>query len=204
MTSLFLRCAAGAIVTLAGLVFAGDMDSQARETYRAYAQRIVGNPPAGARFRGDLETRLNRLASSERKRNGRGSLKASNLLRTAARAQAIDILRTGDVGHRSKRGDRFVVRFAAFGGKDRGIRGENALRSQKRSSTADGQARHMMKVWLGSTGHRRNLMAHDYRFVSTGVVQKGNRYYAVQMFWQKKPGPKGKKKKIPSSNVWFE
>ncbi len=203
MTNLLLRWLAGPVVVLAGFAFVGDAPSQAREGYRAYAQRIVGNPPAGARFRGDLESRLNRLASSERKRNGRGGLKASTLLRTAARAQAIDILRTGDVGHRSKRGDQFVVRFAAFGGKDRGIRGENALRSQKRSSTADGQARHMMKVWLGSSGHRRNLMAYDYRYVSTGVVQKGKRYYAVQMFWQKKPGSKGKKKPS-SSNVWFE
>ena len=155
------------------------------EPYRAYAERLVAKPPSGVRFRPDLESRLSRNASGRRERNGRSGLKASNLLRTAARAQAIDILRTNRIGHASKRGDRFTVRFSAFAGdEDRyGIRGENAQRSRNVSANADIQARHMMKLWLGSAGHRRNLMARGHRFVSTGVVQAGGRYYAVQTFW---------------------
>lgn len=161
--------------------------SQGYEKYRVYAKRLVAAPPAGVVFRPDLEARLNALASARRRANGRKGLKASTLLRTAARAQAIDILRTGSVGHVSRRGDRFATRFEAFGGSldERGTRGENALRSRKVSDKASVQAAHMMKVWLGSSGHRRNLMAYDYRYVSTGVVQKGNTFYAVQMFWQK-------------------
>ena len=163
----------------------------AAEPYRKYAERLVSNPPKGVRFRADLESRLNRRASAARKKNGRKGLKGSKLLRKAARAQAIDVLRTGKVGHYSKRGDRFTIRFSAFAGdEDRyGIRGENVLRSRTVSSKPDVQSAHMMKVWLGSTGHRRNLMARDHRFVSTGVVQKGKRFYAVQMFWAP-PRPK--------------
>ena len=174
---------------LLGFAMAGPAVSA--EPYRKYAERLVGKPPSGVRFRPDLESKLSRNASAQRKRNGRSGLKASNLLRTAARAQAIDILRTNRVGHVSKRGDRFTVRFSAFAGdEDRyGIRGENALRSRSVSKNSDAQARHMMKVWLGSTGHRRNLMARDHRFVSTGVIQAGGRYYAVQMFWAP-PKPK--------------
>jgi uncharacterized protein YkwD len=87
----------------------------------------------------------------------------------------------------SARGDRFAVRFEAFGGDEdeRGMRGENALRGRQAGDNAAAQASHLMKVWLGSSGHRRNLMAYDYRYVSTGVVQKGATFYAVQMFWQR-------------------
>ncbi len=155
------------------------------ETYRAYAEGLLARPPAGVRVRADLEKLLDGLASSARRKAGRRGVKASGLLRKAARAQAIDLLRTGRVGHRSKRGDRFSVRFEAFAGEEHGTHGENALRSAKRAGTASGQARHMMKVWLGSAGHRRNLMGRDYRYVSTGVVQKGSTFYAVQMFWEK-------------------
>jgi uncharacterized protein YkwD len=180
--------------TIAGLVAAtfvafavSSTGSRAYEAYRAYAERIVAKPPAGVSFRPDIEAALNALASSSRKREGRKALKGSTLLRTAARAQAIDILKTGDVGHLSARGDRFAVRFEAFGGDEdeRGMRGENALRGREAGDTAAAQAGHLMKVWLGSSGHRRNLMAYDYRYVSTGVVQKGSTFYAVQMFWQR-------------------
>jgi uncharacterized protein YkwD len=161
--------------------------AHAYEAYRAYAERLVAKSPSGVVFRPDVEAALNALASSSRKREGRKPLAASTLLRTAARAQAIDILTTGDVGHLSARGDRFSVRFEAFGGDldERGTRGENALRGRQVGDTASAQAHHLMTVWLGSSGHRRNLMAYDYRFVSTGVVQKGTTFYAVQMFWQK-------------------
>lgn len=174
--------AAALVATLCASGMAGAYDA-----YRVYAERLVAKPPAGVVFRPDIEAALNTLASSSRKREGRKPLAASTLLRTAARAQAIDILTTGDVGHLSARGDRFAVRFEAFGGDpdERGTRGENALRGRQAGNTAAAQASHLMTVWLGSSGHRRNLMAYDYRFVSTGVVQKGATFYAVQMFWQK-------------------
>lgn len=180
-----------AVFLLFGGVFPSSQQASAAEPYRKYAERLVSKPPKGVRFRTDLESRLNRQASAARKKNGRKGLKGSKLLRKAARAQAIDVLRTGKVGHYSKRGDRFTIRFSAFAGdEDRyGIRGENVLRSRRVSANPDAQAAHMMKVWLGSTGHRRNLMARDHRFVSTGVIQKGKRLYAVQMFWSP-PKPK--------------
>jgi uncharacterized protein YkwD len=180
--------------TIAGLVAASFVafvvstsGSRAYEAYRAYAERVVAKPPAGVSFRPDIEAALNSLASSNRKREGRKPLKGSTLLRTAARAHALDILKTGDVGHLSARGDRFAVRFEAFGGDEdeRGVRGENALRGRQAGDTAAAQASHLMKVWLGSSGHRRNLMAYDYRYVSTGVVQNGSTFYAVQIFWQR-------------------
>lgn len=173
------------------ILVAGNHHAPAAEPYRKYAERLVSKPPEGVRFRADLESRLNGRASAIRKKNNRSGVKASNLLRMAARAQAIDILRTGKVGHFSRRGDRFSVRFSAFAGDEDqyAIRGENALRSRNVNSDPDVQSAHMMKVWLGSSGHRRNLMAPEHRFVSTGVIQKGKLFYAVQMFWAP-PRPK--------------
>ena len=160
---------------------------QAAESYEAYARRSVAGPPKGARFRPDLEKRLDELASTVRRREGREPLKASKKLRIAARAQALDVLKTGRVGHLSARGERFARRFEAFNDDDFSMRGENVLRGRKVSPDAGAQAAHLMSVWLGSSGHRRNLMARGYEYVSTGVVEKGGLYYAVQLFWAPKP-----------------
>jgi uncharacterized protein YkwD len=153
--------------------------------YRAYAQAIAAAPPEGTIFRDDLEALLDAAASDYRKSKHRRALAASPLLETAARAQALDTMASGRSGHLSRNGQGFDVRFRAFQpdpAKKYGS-GENAA-SDRRRGDADGpKAMRLFKLWVDSSGHRENLLNERYKFVSSGVVQRGSELWAVQIFW---------------------
>ncbi|MGI9413551.1 MAG: CAP domain-containing protein [Hyphomicrobiales bacterium] len=159
--------------------------SAAAESYQDFALRLVRKPPKGARFRPDLESYLDKLATTARRKKGRRGVASNGLLLPAARAQAVEML-TGDfVGHRSKSGYRFGARFEAFAGEERGRHGENAARDRQPGPVDRTKARRLFQQWLDSTGHRRNLMHRDYKYVSTGVIERGNHLYAVQIYWER-------------------
>jgi uncharacterized protein YkwD len=155
--------------------------------YRDYAHGIVGSPPKGAVLRPDLEALLDEMASAYRTGKSRAALEASDQLREAARAQAIDNMQRGKSSHRSGRGEEFSTRFAAYV-EDAALypaRGENAASDRRKDAADEAKARRLFKSWLESSGHRRNLMSRDYEFVSTGVIQRGSELWAVQIFWSK-------------------
>lgn len=159
-------------------------------SYRAYAAKMMSSLPAGSRVRPDLEAYLDGLATSARRKEGRSALKSSTLLKGAARGQAAEMVLGNFVGHHSSGGYRFKSRFAAYAGKDfRGLHGENAARQRAGGAPNKAKARKLFQQWMNSRGHRRNLLNRAYKFVSTGVIQKGNHLYAVQVFWE----PQGKK-----------
>jgi len=162
--------------------------------YRDYAHSLVDSLPKGVVLRPDLETVLDGMASAYRTAKSRTALEASNQLREAARAQAIDNMRRGKSSHRSGRGEEFSTRFAAYV-EDAELypaRGENAASDRRKDAADDAKARRIFKSWLESSSHRRNLMSRDYEFVSTGVIQRGTELWAVQIFWSKprEPGSK--------------
>ena len=155
--------------------------------YRAYVAELLSALPAGASVRPDLELILDEMASAYRQSQSRKALEASDLLRDAARAQAIDNMMRGKSSHRSRRGDEFGSRFAAYMGDAElyPARGENAASDRKKGEAGEGKARRLFASWIKSPGHRRNLMSRDFEFVSTGVVQRGDELWAVQIFWSK-------------------
>ena len=160
--------------------------AQAYESYQDYALRLMRKLPEGAKFRPDLEAYLSGLASTHRTRRDRRPLESHTMLRPAARAQALEMLIGDFVGHESKSGYRFKARFEAFASEgDHGRYGENAARDRQSGPANKTKARRLFQQWIDSRGHRRNLLHRDYRYVSTGVVQKGNHIYAIQIFWEK-------------------
>jgi uncharacterized protein YkwD len=164
----------------------------ANANYRSYATALVKAPPRGARFRPDLEAYLSARASQARRSRGLKGLKAHNMMRTAARAQALDMALGGYVGHTSRRGHGFSVRFAAFNTTRTGQRGENAAISRHRRDAVDkARAGRLFAMWLRSSGHKRNMMQPFYRYVSTGAVQLRSGLYAVQIFWDVPPKRRG-------------
>src|SRR4051794_23709544 len=88
--------------------------SGAAADYRDYAIALVKRPPAGAELRLDLEAYLDRLADAYRRQKDQGGLFADNLMRVAARAQALDMMLAGRSGHVSRTGVSFDGRFGAF------------------------------------------------------------------------------------------
>ena len=153
--------------------------------YRGYAMALVKNPPQGVALRPDLEAYLDRLADAYRKGKDRGGLLADDLMRIAARAQALDMMLAGRSGHVSRTGVSFDSRFGAFVENIDlfPARGENAASDRSRKQADEVKARHLFELWLQSSEHRRNLAKRDYAFVSTGVVQRGSELWAVQIFW---------------------
>jgi uncharacterized protein YkwD len=174
-------------LALAGAAMAGPaMPAKAAEAYRVFALELLQARPQGVSIRSDLEAYLDGLAAEARSADGRPPLMPSDLLRDAARAQALEMLQGNYVGHQSRSGYQFKHRFAAFADPQvHGNHGENAARDRQDGPVDRARARRLFQQWLDSTGHRRNLMDRNYRHVSTGAVEFGHHLYAVQIFWER-------------------
>jgi uncharacterized protein YkwD len=158
----------------------------ASPAYRAFAIELLQSRPKGVAIRTDLEAYLDGLAAEARRAQGRPPVQASDLLREAARAQALEMLKGNYVGHQSQSGFQFKHRFEAFADPwVHGNHGENAARDRQNGPVDRTKARRLFQQWIDSTGHRRNLMNRDYRYVSTGAVEIGHHLYAVQIFWER-------------------
>lgn len=159
------------------------------ETYVQFAKGLVSNLPDDSRFREDLERQLvaeaNRFRGSKRVK----PLEASLQLRTAARAHAADMMLNNFVGHRSSRGQQFDARMSAFLGGPLMLpkMGENAARDTQKGEADAAKAARLFRQWVDSAPHRKALLNSGYRYVSTGVVQRGNKIYAVQIFFNQIP-----------------
>ncbi len=180
---------------LAGTIFVASVlagfASEARaETYYEVAQGLLRNLPGDARLRGDLEAVIYAETKSYRGSKGIGELKASDQLRDAARAHAIDMMLNGFVGHKATTGQEFDSRMRAFIGNPLMMprMAENAARDTQKGAADAGKARRLFQQWVKSRPHRKTLLNGSYSLVSTGVVQRGNKIWAVQIFFSPLPG----------------
>lgn len=154
-------------------------------TYKAYAMGLVQALPAGATFRPDLEKDLANFATAYRLSQGKPALKADPLFLVAARAQAADMMIHNYVGHRASTGQEFESRMIALAGDITRFPAlaENAARDTRDTPADIDKARALFQQWLDSPPHRKALRSLDYQYVSTGVAQRGNSIWAVQIFW---------------------
>jgi uncharacterized protein YkwD len=166
------------------------------KTYLEMALGSLKNLPADARIREDLEAQIAGQANAYRQSKGVSSLQASSRLRDAARAQAIDMMLNGYVGHKASSGHEFDSRMRTFLGSPIMMMprmAENAARDTQKGEADAGKARRLFQQWVESRPHRKTLLNSGYKFVSTGVVQRGNKIWAVQIFFA--PLPEGVKVK---------
>ena len=156
----------------------------ARETYVAFARRLTTEVQEGTRFRADLEAVIAMKVNAYRRGQGAAALKTSSGLLMAARAQAMDLALHDDMGHRASTGQNFDSRMRALRGGELYLpsMGENAARERSKGVTDAGKAANLVQQWIKSSGHRRNMVSRSFVAVATGVVQKGNHIYAVQIF----------------------
>ena len=164
------------------------------KTYLEMALGSLKNLPAEARIREDLEAVIAGQANAYRQSKGISSLQASSRLRDAARAQAVDMMLNGYVGHKASSGHEFDSRMRAFLGSPVMMMprmAENAARDTQKGEADAGKARRLFQQWVESRPHRKTLLNSGYKFVSTGVVQRGNKIWAVQIFFA--PLPEGTK-----------
>jgi uncharacterized protein YkwD len=163
------------------------------KTYLEIARGSLKNLPAEAHLREDLEAVIASQANAYRQSKGVKILQASPLLRDAARAQAVDMMLNGYVGHKASSGHEFDSRMRAFLGSPMGVpqMAENAARGTQKGEADPAKARRLFQQWVESRPHRKTLLNRGYTFVSTGVVQRGNKIWAVQIFFA--PLPEGVK-----------
>ncbi|MCA0432817.1 MAG: CAP domain-containing protein [Proteobacteria bacterium] len=156
------------------------------EPYVSFATRLVENPPEGVRFRPDLEDVL--VGSANVYRQGKrvkGLAKVNDgKLLLAARAHALDLLQQNAMGHRSSTGYDFESRMRSLfpGMMFMSRMAENAARERSKGPADAAKAQKLFQQWVKSTSHRKALLSRDYTRVATGVVQKGDVIYAVQIF----------------------
>ena len=174
---LLLTVAAVAPVVSAGPAKAGP--------YLDFATALTANPPDGTAFRPDLEDELLRLANAYRAKQGKKALQAGADFVTAARAHAADMMMNNFVGHRASTGHSFQSRMEVFAGDITRYPSlaENAARDTKKTPVDAGKARALFQQWVDSRPHRKELVNRSYQFVSTGVIQRGNSIWAVQIFY---------------------
>lgn len=154
-------------------------------SYLDFATAMTERPPAGAVYREDLEAELLRLANAYRASEGKKPVKAGDDFLVAARAHAADMMANNFVGHRASTGHGFESRAAVFAGDLTRFPGiaENAARDTKKTPVDAAKARALFQQWVESRSHRKQLLNRSYAFVSTGVIQRGNSIWAVQIFY---------------------
>jgi uncharacterized protein YkwD len=118
------------------------------------------------------------------------------VLDRAAHGHAIELARRGVLDHRSATAGRETVtaRIEAAGGTWRSA-GENLFFYSFRGRSAvlttvatDELARHTIRGWLDSPGHRRNLLNGGFTHAGTGVARdEAGGWYVVQVYAL--PGP---------------
>jgi uncharacterized protein YkwD len=157
----------------------------AQETYVQYANHLVKSPPEGATFSTSLESAVLVAVNAYRHSQGYAALKpAAAKMVLGARAQAMDLLMQGRVGHVSSNGYNFESRMRALraGVMNLPSMGENAARSTRHGLNDAETAAYIVQQWIKSPAHRKAMVSRDYLTVATGVAQRGGNTYAVQIF----------------------
>lgn len=156
----------------------------ARETYVELANRLAATAQAQQALSPGIEAALLRMVNAHRLSIGVKALREAPDLQLAARAQAMDLLGQGRVGHVSSGGHDFDSRMRALRGGALVLpaMAENAARVSKAQGDDDALARNLMAQWLGSPPHKQELESNDYVAVATGVVHAKGQVYADQIF----------------------
>lgn len=153
--------------------------------YLDYAKGLAAHPPKGSAYRPDLEAGLVSLLNAYRAEQGKKPVTADPAFVEAARAHAADMMLNNFMGHTASTGQSFQGRMAAFVGdvtKYPSI-GENAARDTQDTAVNEAKLRSLFQQWIESSSHRRNMVSRSFQFVSTGVIQRGNKIWAVQIFF---------------------
>lgn len=157
----------------------------ARETYVAFAERMATQPPEGVSIRDDMATAVLRATNAYRATKRLPPLKpAGEVLLLAARAQAVDLLAQGAMGHVSSTGYDFASRMRALhpGQMFLPVMAENAARLRNSKLTDSEAAQALVAQWIKSPSHRKAMSDRSYVTVAIGVARRGKDIYAVQVF----------------------
>jgi uncharacterized protein YkwD len=116
------------------------------------------------------------LINNERRQRGLAELKESKACRDLAEAHSLDMAMDNFFSHTSPTYGSFSTRAQLFGLP--GAKAENIFMASRPSASL------AVQTWMGSTGHRNNILNPRYSNTGVGVSFGNNRYYFTQCFHQ--------------------
>jgi uncharacterized protein YkwD len=130
----------------------------------------------------DLERAIHDAINVERARAGVGILAYDEALAEIAAGHSTDMAKENYFAHEDEDGCTSSCRVTAAGYRWRWV-GENLflLRSSHRYTVEEGAAI-IVAGWMGSEGHRKNVLSKNFTHQGLGVVVNGNALYATEVF----------------------
>lgn len=140
-----------------------------------------------------LEWEIHKQINEVRQSSGLGRLKMLPELRTAARGHSRDMARNGFVGHTGSDGDGYEERYEEVGFRCNVAKpdqageyltgGENVAYRTTSTNNETVIAQRIVKQWMGSQGHRENILTEAWYREGIGVaVTSTGEVYATQNF----------------------
>ncbi|MBB5872203.1 uncharacterized protein YkwD [Allocatelliglobosispora scoriae] len=121
------------------------------------------------------EDQVTKLVNAERKKAGCGALRTDEHLRQAARAHSGDMVKFNFFSHKGHDGSDFVQRIERAGYPKGSAASENIAYGY-------GSPAAVVKGWMGSAGHKANILNCGSKAVGVGLVYKGTTPYWTQDF----------------------
>ncbi|MEM7583763.1 MAG: CAP domain-containing protein [Acidobacteriota bacterium] len=189
-----------ALVAVAGVWFLRDGvdDSEASRVEAVRGETRAGEVPAKAPsgklpsqgsvsvpgiHLASVEQKVLELTNRERRRVGRRDLSSEDGLRDAARSHNHDMFTRRFWGHGNPDGEGPGDRVARLHRRLIGTVGENIWQSVGLSSRdSDALAQRIVESWMGSEGHRENILRDEFTHLGVGITQEGNELRATQVF----------------------
>lgn len=130
----------------------------------------AGDTAGGPAARPDMERAVVAQANRVRARHGLRPLRPVRPLARAARGHSRFLAARGVLQHEDARGRPFWVRLVAAGYPRNRAMGENLAQV---GGCGAGPARRAVALWMGSPGHRANILSPRYRAIGVGAVATG-------------------------------
>lgn len=130
----------------------------------------------------ELERAIHDRINAERVRAGLGILTYNDTLAQVAALHSTDMAEENYFAHEDENGCTSSCRVTKIGYDWRSV-GENLflLKSSNRYSVEDASAI-IVQGWMGSEGHRHNVLYDNFTQEGIGVVIKGDAIYATEVF----------------------
>ncbi len=151
--------------------------------YDQTTENYTTTPPTGISFLEEVEQLIVNLTNEQRQNKKLPELQLDTSLRTAARSHSVDMLERDFFDHTSPDGYTPFDRIAIIHRTLIGTVGENIWSGQGfQQNDAKQLTGKVVKDWLGSPGHRDNLLRDNYTHIGVGVASKGDLIRITQNF----------------------
>jgi uncharacterized protein YkwD len=132
-----------------------------------------------------MERRVEQLVNDARRAEGLRALAPMDVLAEIARAHSRDMAHHDYLGHEDRQGHGPDWRV-----RQRGVRYRTVAENVAENQGWRDPAKRAVDDWLGSRGHRRNIMDRALTHAGVGVAldSKSGKYYFTQLFLQPAPG----------------